>query len=100
MKKEEILQKLKEIFVLVVNRDADVSSITCESKIIQDLGVSSVGLIYLMVAVEETFNEFGLEFNNYIEIDDSYHGTYEIAKEIINNLGIEVPQSIKDKLSK
>ena len=33
--------------------------------------------------VEETFKEFGLEFNNYIEIDDSYHGTYEIAKEIL-----------------
>lgn len=27
--------------------------------------------------VEETFKEFGLEYNNYIEIDDSYNGTYE-----------------------
>ena len=34
-------------------------------------------------AVEDTFKEYGLEFNNYIEIDDSYHGTYEIAKEIL-----------------
>ncbi len=28
-------------------------------------------------AIEDTFKEFNLEFDNYIEIDDSYHGTYE-----------------------
>ena len=28
-------------------------------------------------AVEETFKEYGLEYNNYIEIDDSYNGTYK-----------------------
>ena len=28
-------------------------------------------------AVEETFKEFGLKFDNYIEIDDSYNGTYD-----------------------
>ena len=28
-------------------------------------------------AVEETFKEYGLEYNNYIEIDDSYNGTYQ-----------------------
>ena len=27
--------------------------------------------------VEDTFKEYGLEYNNYIEIDDSYNGTYE-----------------------
>ena len=35
-------------------------------------------------AVEDTFKEYGLEFNNYIEIDDSYHGTYEIAKKVLS----------------
>lgn len=75
MKKEEILQKLKEIFVLVVNREADVSSITCESKIIQDLGVSSVGLIYLMVAVEETFN---------IDMSDASFNSFESVGDVVN----------------
>ena len=75
MKKEEILQKLKEIFVLVVNRDADVSSITFESKIIQDLGVSSVGLIYLMVAVEETFN---------IDMSDASFNSFETVGDVVN----------------
>jgi acyl carrier protein len=75
MKKEEILQKLKEIFVLVVNRDADVSNITCESKIVQDLGVSSVGLIYLMVAVEETFN---------IDMSDASFNSFESVGDVVN----------------
>lgn len=75
MKKEEILQKLKEIFVLVVNRDADVSNINLESKIIQDLGVSSVGLIYLMVAVEETFN---------IDMSDASFNSFETVGDVVN----------------
>lgn len=33
-------------------------------------------------AVEETFKEYGLEYNNYIEIDDSYHGTYETISKL------------------
>lgn len=55
MSELEIFEKLKEIFVLVVNRNADVSKITMKDNIINDLGVSSVGLIYLIVAIEETF---------------------------------------------
>lgn len=52
----EIFEKLKEIFVLVVNRNADLSKTTMQDNIITDLGVSSVGLIYLIVAIEETFD--------------------------------------------
>lgn len=51
----EILEKLKEIFVLVVNRNADLSKTTMEDNIVTDLGVSSVGVIYLVVAIEEMF---------------------------------------------
>lgn len=36
-------------------------------------------------AVKEIFNEFGLEYNNYIEIDDSYHGTYEMMNSLFKN---------------
>ena len=75
MHKEEILQKLKEIFVLVINRDADVSNVNLESKIIQDLGISSVGLIYLMVAVEETFN---------IDMSDASFNSFETVGDVVN----------------
>ena len=75
MKNEEILQKLKEIFVIVVNKDANLDSIKYESKIVQDLGVSSVGLIYLMVAVEETFN---------IDMSDASFNSFETVLDVIN----------------
>ena len=52
----EIFEKLKEIFVLVVNRNADLSKTTMQDNIVNDLGVSSVGLIYLIVAIGETFD--------------------------------------------
>ena len=75
MKNEEILQKLKEIFVIVVNKDANLDSIKYESKIVQDLGVSSVGLIYLMVAVEETFN---------IDMSDASFNSFETVGDVVN----------------
>ena len=44
----EILEELKKIFTLVINRNADVNNMNLDAKIVQDLGVSSVGLIYLV----------------------------------------------------
>ncbi len=55
MNKEEIIEKLKEIFQLVVHNGVSVDNITEESVITRDLGVDSVGLIYLAIAIEKTF---------------------------------------------
>lgn len=68
----EILEKLKEIFHLIINRDADLTNITKETKIVADLGVSSIGLIYLMVAIEEMFaiDLSDATFNTFVTIDD------------------------------
>lgn len=68
----EILEKLKEIFHLIINRDADLTNITKETKIVNDLGVSSIGLIYLMVAIEEMFaiDLSDVTFNTFVTIDD------------------------------
>ncbi|MBP3503837.1 MAG: acyl carrier protein [Bacilli bacterium] len=71
----EILEQLKKIFTLVINRSADVNNMTLDAKIISDLGVSSVGLIYLMVAIEE---QFGIDmsdatFNSFETVGDVVH---------------------------
>ncbi len=68
----EILEELKKIFVLVVNRGADVDKLTLDAKIVSDLGVSSVGLIYLMVAIEEQFgiNMSDVTFNSFETVSD------------------------------
>lgn len=55
MSKEEIIEKLKEIFHLVVHNGVSVDNITEASLIMTDLGVDSVGLIYLAIAIEKTF---------------------------------------------
>ena len=61
MSEKEIFEKLTNIFNIVINRSVDVSKINMDSKIIEDLGVNSIGLIYLAVAVEE---EFGVDMSN------------------------------------
>lgn len=75
MTKLEILDELKKIFTLVVNRNMDVSTIKMESKIVNDLGVSSVGLIYLMVAIEETFD---------IDMSDASFDSFETVQDVVN----------------
>lgn len=61
MNEKEIFEKLINIFNIVINRNVDVSKINLDSKIIEDLGVNSIGLIYLAVAVEE---EFGVDMSS------------------------------------
>ena len=56
MSEKEIFDKLINIFNIVINRSVDVSKINIDSKIVEDLGVNSIGLIYLAVAVEEEFD--------------------------------------------
>ncbi len=80
MTKLEILDELKKIFTLVVNRNMDVSTIKMESKIINDLGVSSVGLIYLMVAIEETFD---------IDMSDASFDSFETVQDVVTNINIK-----------
>lgn len=68
----EILEDLKKIFTLVINRNAEVDNMKMDAKIVSDLGVSSVGLIYLMVAIEE---QFGIDmsdvtFNSFETVGD------------------------------
>ncbi|MBQ4570422.1 MAG: acyl carrier protein [Bacilli bacterium] len=68
----EILEGLKKIFTLVINRNAEVDNMKKDAKIVSDLGVSSVGLIYLMVAIEE---QFGIDmsdvtFNSFETVGD------------------------------
>ena len=74
MTKLEILDELKKIFTLVVNRNMDVSTIKMESKIVNDLGISSVGLIYLMVAIEETFS---------IDMSDVTFNSFETVGDVV-----------------
>lgn len=55
MDRVEIFEKLKNIFKIVVNCNVNLDLVTLDSDIKADLGVNSIGMIYLAVAIEEEF---------------------------------------------
>lgn len=58
----DIETKLKEL-LHGIDEDIDVDAITLDSNLMEDIGMSSVALLYMSVALED---EFGIDFN---EID-------------------------------
>lgn len=56
MEKKEILEKLKEIFKMVVSSKVDLSKVTYDNDIVRDLGINSVGVLYMAIAIEKVFN--------------------------------------------
>ena len=75
MSEKEIFEKLTNIFNIVINRSVDVSKINIDSKIVEDLGVNSIGLIYLAVAVEEEFD---------VDMSKASLESFKTIKDVIN----------------
>lgn len=75
MTKEQILLKLKDIFKLVVHNGVDVEGIDFSSNITLDLGVNSVALIYLVLAIEKSFN---------IEMRDVTYNSFKTVGEVVD----------------
>ena len=57
MNKIEILEKLKEIFAMI-NPNADLSKIDENSKLKEDLAMTSLSMVYIVVALENEFDKF------------------------------------------
>ena len=57
----EILERLATLFESVFENEVDISSLSEQSRLIEDLGMNSIGLLYMAMAVEE---EFGVRFTN------------------------------------
>lgn len=56
-----MLDRLTTIFTQVMGDDFPVDRVSEESRITTDLGLNSVSLLYLVLAIEE---EFGVSFSN------------------------------------
>ena len=56
MEKQEILNKIIEIYENIVGEEVDKEKITLSSNIKEDLGINSVGLLYLIVDIENKFD--------------------------------------------
>ena len=56
MKKKEILNKIIEIYENIVGEEVDKEKFTLSSNSKEDLGINSVGLLYLIVDIENKFD--------------------------------------------
>lgn len=54
-------ERLIKVFNAVFEGDVDVDSITLESNLREDIGINSIGMLYMAMAVEE---EFEIKFTN------------------------------------
>ncbi|MBQ1564855.1 MAG: hypothetical protein IIZ82_01875 [Clostridia bacterium] len=62
MSRTEIIEKLKEILLAADDRNRDkVAACTEESRLVADLGFSSVSMLYMVIAIEEEMN---IRFDN------------------------------------
>lgn len=72
MEKKEILNKIIEIYENIVGEEVDKEKFTLSSNIKEDLGINSVGLLYLIVDIE---NKFDVALHNqsiekFVTLDD------------------------------
>lgn len=75
MTKEKIIEKLKDIFKLVIHNNVDLSKVTLETNIIKDLGVNSVGLVYLVIGIEEMFE---------VDMSEVTFNTFETVGDVVD----------------
>ncbi len=62
MSRTEIIEKLKEILLAADDRNRDkVLACTEDSRLVADLGFSSVSMLYMVIAIEEEMN---IRFDN------------------------------------
>ncbi len=57
----QTLERLIKVFNVVFEDSIDISAFKPEASLREDLGMNSIGLLYMAMAVEE---EFGIKFNN------------------------------------
>ncbi|MBQ2717176.1 MAG: acyl carrier protein [Clostridia bacterium] len=76
MTRTEIIEKLKEVLIMALGNNADaLETWTEESSLTTDLGLNSVGILYVVIAIEEFFN---------IRFDDVGFNDFSTVKSVID----------------
>lgn len=73
--RSEIREKLDEVISLAVGEEVDVAAFGEDATLTDDLGLSSVGILYTVIAIEEFFN---------IEFDDVSFGDFKTVGDVID----------------
>ena len=83
MNRQEITEKLKEILVLALGSTVDMEKCTEDANLTTDLGLNSVGILYVVIAIEEFFGiRFGdVSFGDFQTVADVIDYIEEQTKE-------------------
>lgn len=72
--RNEIMTKLKEVFEMVMGNDKLSNDITFDANLIDDLNLNSIGMLYLVIGIEESFN---------ISFDDASFNDFKTINDVI-----------------
>lgn len=61
MEREKIVDELKQILAMADDRPVEEMDFPESANLITEVGLSSVGILYMVIAIEETF---GISFDN------------------------------------
>ena len=75
MQRIDIFQKLNDILKVTLVGDKKEQTFTEDSNLITDLGINSVGMLYMVIAIEEYFN---------FRFDDIAFGDFITVKDVID----------------
>lgn len=75
MNRTEIIEKLKEIAEMTVQDPTILAKMDEDADLNTDLGLSSVGILYIAIAIEEMFN---------IRMDDVSFGDFKTVRDVAN----------------
>ena len=82
MKRIEIAEKLKDIILFAMpNKQEIIEKCDENSNLTTDIGLNSVGLLYIVIAIEELFN---VSFEN-VSFDD-----FKTVKDVIDYISKEI----------
>ena len=83
MNRQEIFEKLKEIAELTVQDPSVLANMSEDSDLNTDLGLSSVGMLYIVIAIEEMF---------YIIMDDVSFGDFKTVRDVVDYIEKKIAQ--------
>ena len=84
MIREEIIEKLKGVLSMAMGKEPDEINNYCEtSNLSTDLGLNSVGVLYVVIAIEEFFS---------IRFDDVGFSDFKTVKDVIDYIEKKVNQ--------
>lgn len=84
MNRSEITEKLKDILILAAGDTIDPNNISEDAVLTTDLGLNSVGILYIVIAIEEFFR---------VRFDNVSFGDFRDVKSVIDYIEAKLKEA-------